>query len=72
MYVLAGHDTEPADRFLATAGRVRQWPQQPAHALQTLVEDLYIAADVDELAALADTDTTSDMAAMHSAAQCLE
>ena len=72
LIVCAGHDTEPAVHFLATAGRVRQWPQKTAHALQTLVEDLFLAADVDELAALTDTDNSSDMAAMHSAAQCLE
>jgi hypothetical protein len=72
VYVLAGHDTEPAVHFLATAGRVRQWPQKTAHALQTLVEDLFLAADVDELAALTDTNSSSDIAAMHSAAQCLE
>ena len=51
IYVLAGHDADPAARYLATAGRVRQWPEKPAFELLTLVEDLFLASDVDELVA---------------------
>ncbi len=58
-YHLAG-DAEPAVKYLAARGRERHWPVRADSDLATLVEDLYLAASPDEIAALTSTSSPAD------------
>ena len=60
IYMLAGYSTEPAVKYLEACGRERHWPVRTAAELSTVVEDLFLQADADEVAALADASSPSD------------
>ena len=72
IYVLCDYSAEPAARYLATAARVKQWPERPAHEVVAIVEDLFLRTGEDALAALADVHSPSDAAAMAAATKCVE
>ena len=72
MYMLADYDAEPAVNYLAARARERHWPPRAAEVLATLVEDLFLEADANELAALADTANADDTAALSVATKCVE
>ena len=54
LYDLAGGTVAPAQLFLAKAARERQWPAKSDVDLAALIEDAYLAMDVDRLAGLVD------------------
>ena len=64
IYWLAGDSSEAAEKHLAAAGRQRHWPNLPEGELRELIEDCFLQADLDELAALADETEPSDAAAL--------
>jgi hypothetical protein len=72
MFMLADYDTEPAVNYVAARARERHWPPRTAEVLATLVEDLFLQADANELAALADTSNADDPAALSVATKCVE
>jgi hypothetical protein len=71
VYVLAGYDTEPAAHYLRKVAARRKWPPMDTDVLK-LVEDAFMSADPDEIAALTDAVAPSDPAAMQSASKCVE
>jgi hypothetical protein len=66
-YALAGCSAEPAVRFLVATGRQRHWPERAEDDLRTLVEDLYLQIDLEDLVSLMDTESPLDAAAMRAA-----
>jgi hypothetical protein len=67
VYMLCGYRSEPCVVFLIQNGRRRHWPEKSAEDLLQLVEDAFMAAEVDELHALADTEQPLDVDAMGAA-----
>ena len=51
-YVLAGYTADPAARYLATVARKRGWPDKSEGDLMREAEEVFLACDEDELAAL--------------------
>ena len=72
MFMLADYDTEPAVNYLAARARERHWPPRAAEVLATLVEDLFLETDANDLAALVDTSSADDAAALFVATKCVE
>ena len=55
IYILADCIHEPAVMFLKRIGRQRGWAETEDGALETMIDEAILAADLDELAGLADT-----------------
>lgn len=76
IYDLAGFRTEPAARFLAAAGRQRQWSRKPDIALQAFVGDTFLelmtSAGAPVVAALVNAASPSDAPAMRAAQRWVE
>ena len=71
-YGLAPYDAEPSVMYLAALGRQKGWPQKSDEALTRLVQDLFLAADVHELAALVEFTAPTDLPAMRQAVGFVE
>ena len=63
MYQLSGA-TEPAVKYLLACGAERHWPCHAESELARLVEDVFLHAGEDEIAALVDTHSPSDSSAL--------
>lgn len=72
MYVLADNAVEPSIVFLRQRARQRHWPERSDEDIGSLVEDAFLAADVDALASLSDLDNPSDSAALAAALDYVE
>ena len=68
-YVLADYTPEPAVVFLRNAGGARGWPDASDDELAFMVEQLFLEADVDEVAALSDESDPLDYHAVRVAAR---
>lgn len=64
LYHLAECEAEPVVKYLEARGRERGWPTRAAAELRALVEDLYLAATHEEIAALVDTVMPADADAL--------
>ena len=64
MLVLSNGSAEPAVKYLATCARAQGWPEKDPEELAELAQDLFLQADVAEVAALADTSEPTDAAAL--------
>ena len=71
-YAMTGYQAEPSVRYLEMLARGRHWPARDSAELHALVEEWFLAVGVDELAALSDVATPSDVAAMREAAPIVE
>ena len=56
IYVLADCRHEPAVSYLRRIGRQHRWPQKSDTELIVLVEDMFLAADINQLASLSNFD----------------
>ena len=72
VFVLADYTKEPALQFLKASARRRRWPEKSDEDLDNLVDELFLEADVHEVAALTDEDNPSDAPAMQVAAEYLQ
>ena len=72
VFMLAGQQVDPAVHFLAGIGRQRKWPPKEDEELKTMVEDLFLAVDVDVLAGLCDLANPADPAAAKAAVRISE
>ena len=68
-YVLAGYDASAAVKYLEACGRARRWPKQTHAELLHIVEDLFIGADLAEIADLTDSLNPLDSVAFKVAAK---
>ena len=68
-YVLADYTPEPAVVFLRNAGGARGWPDVSDDELAFMVEQLFLEADVDDIAALSDESDPLDCHAVRVAAR---
>jgi len=59
-------------KFLTMTGRKRRWPEKPESELEELVEDVFMQCDTNELAGLADKDSSTDPTAFAAAVQYIE
>ena len=60
LYGRAGYSAAPAAQYLAMQASKRKWPPRPRQDLERLVGDLFLQADVQELAGLVDEQGPSD------------
>ena len=67
IYVLTGYFLEPAIRFLRSVGLKHRWPQKSEDELGLIVEQMFAAAEPDDIAALTDTTAPSKPAALRAA-----
>ena len=67
IYTLTGYELEPVITFLAANGRKRQWTEETDEELEILAEDIFLKADVAELAELTDMEAPADLGAMQAA-----
>ena len=72
VYVSSAYDAEPAARQLANIGRARKWPTITEASARKMVEDLFLEADVGELAGLSGPHGPTDSPAMRAAAKISE
>lgn len=72
MYSLADYVVDPAVVFLRQRARQRHWPERSEGEIGALVEDVFVAADAGELAALSDLDNPSDAPALATAVDYVE
>ena len=61
-----------AMKFLTMTGRKRRWPEKPESELEELVEDVFMQCDTNELAGLADKDSSTDPTAFAAAVPYIE
>jgi hypothetical protein len=66
MYQLAGA-TEPVVKYLKTCAAERHWPDRTDIELTGLVEDMFLGAAADGIAALVDAHAPSDRQALSTA-----
>ena len=71
IYVLAGYVHQPAMHFLKLSGRRRRWPEKRDGELQSIVDNCFAQASVEELADLTDVRRPLDEAAMRAAVKVL-
>jgi hypothetical protein len=69
LYSLAGYDGRVARQYLVLAAKRRRWPQRSDGEIMRLVDDVFLAADVHDVAALADLTDPHDPSAMKAAAR---
>ena len=72
IYALADCTTAPASRYLMIAARRRRWPEKEEEEVARMVEEYFLAAQPEQLAALLDPDTTSDKNALKEAVGFVE
>ena len=72
VFVLADYTKEPAIQFLKASARRRHWPEKSDEDLDNMVDELFLGADVHEVAAITDEDNPSDAPAMQAAAEYLQ
>ena len=72
IYNLSEYDHDPAIEFLRDTAHKRRWPQKPEAELRRLVEDRFLEADPDELAAWVDKSAPADPGALDSAIKYVE
>lgn len=72
LYALAGYDAWLAKTFLTRAAAKRRWTPQTDDALQRIVEDAFLAVDVDALAGLVDMNSPTNKLAMKTAVKFFE
>ena len=65
LYTHAEFDCTPAMTYLRTVGSQHRWPQQTPMTLRRIIEDAFLHADLNELAALPDAHQPGDEEAMH-------
>ena len=71
-YVLAGYTADPAARYLATVARKRGWPDKSEGDLMREAEEVFLACDEDELAALTCLGNPSNPEAAKAAVRVVE
>ena len=64
IYVLTGYSLEPTIRFSRSVGQKHRWPQKSEDKLWPTVEQMFLAAEPDDIAALTDTTAPSKPAAL--------
>ena len=72
IHKLAGGAVDPSVVFLTRKGRERGWPDRTDEELANLVHAAYAAADMGEVAALADMDNSTDAPALSMAVDYVE
>ena len=72
IYTLAGYRAAPAVHFLQKAARKRKWPEKSDEDVRRLVEDMFVEADLEELAGMCDMEGPTDPAAMQEAVRVVE
>ena len=72
MYYLADYDAEPAVRYLHSRSRQHQWPAKSDDEILTVVEDIFLRADVAEGAALSDCTSPMDAGVLRVALKQVE
>jgi hypothetical protein len=72
VYVLSGYDLEPAAACLLAHGRRRRWPALTTLRARTLVEDIFLNADLAELVAVGGVCAPNESAAMRAASKVIE
>ena len=70
IYQLA--DSAAAVKYLVNYSRKRHWPQKPEDEVKSMVEDVFLEADVGFLASLADMENPADAEAMRLALPYIE
>ena len=63
IYVLCGYRAEAAVHYLADLGRKRRWPAKEDEELEVMVENVFLAVNVDDLVALCDLRDPKDLGA---------
>ena len=71
-YALCDYKAPAAMKFLTMTGRKRRWPEKPESELEELVEDVFMQCDTNELAGLADKDSSTDPTAFAVAVPYIE
>ena len=71
-YGLAPYDAEASVKYLAALGREKSWSPKSDEALARVVEDLFLAADEHEFAALVDLSAPADLPAIQEAVVLVE
>ena len=72
VFMLSGQHVDPAVKFLVDFGRRRKWEPKEDDELKTMVEDLFLAVDLDVLTELCDLANPSDPAAAKEAVRISE
>ena len=72
LYFLTNHAKEPIVVYLKTVARRRKWPPLSDEEVVRRIDDLYLAVDMGELTALADTENPTDASAMKEASRVCE
>ena len=72
IFLLAQYQAAPAIKFLHHTGHKRSWPQKNDEELERMVEDLFLAADVEQLGRLVDLDEPEDSSVATEALKYLE
>ena len=72
VFMLSGQHVDPAVKFLGDYGRRRQWPSKEDQELKAMVEDLFLAVDLDVLTGLCDLANPTDPAAAKEAVRISE
>ena len=71
-FAMAGYVVDPATKFLAEEAAKRKWPAKKAVELKTMVEDLFLAVDLQELGELCDFGAPKDIVAIKAAVRLVE
>jgi hypothetical protein len=72
IYSLADCTAAPASMYLMIAARKRQWPEKEEEEVRRLVEQCFVDAQIEELTALLDADTTADKVGLKKAVEFVE
>ena len=64
LYDLAGHVATPAQMYLAKAARSRNWPAKTEDELKSIVEDAFLAVDMERCAGLVDFASPTNVTAL--------
>ena len=72
IYTLADFCVLPAAVYLAGAGGRRHWPRRADADIATLIEQCFLEADLEDVAALSDIDDPRDVVSMRTAVACVE
>ena len=67
IFMLTEYATEPVVKYLQTCARMRHWPPKEDTAVAEMVDQLFLASDMDEAAALSDTAEPLDEAVLMTA-----
>jgi hypothetical protein len=72
IFLLAQYQPAPAVKLLHHTAHKRSWPQKDDEELERMVEDLFLAADVEQLGRLVDLDDPEDSSVATEALKYLE